>query len=799
MRPIKAGAALSGSFADLVREVPVPEKYLGNLRAKQVDTVAKMAIIIVCANLLSLAVIILAISRTGMDRHSAFWALGVLFFCGVSVLRAMRHRRTTPANNAETSHLDGIARNASINGLLWALLPLIAHGSVDQTGFTLIAITLSGIMFAGAFLFSRLPDAALAFVVPVGIGLILALQLQQQHGQQGLVSMIVLLYVCLLMLAIRWSHRQFVEQYMSEAAMHEQSQLISLLLRDFEESTSDLIWQTNDAGILTDLPLTIGRQIEDNAFLARGRSIVDLFEESESRQVLETSLVRKRSFQDIALLEAGSDVARWWSLTGKPILEDGVFKGFRGVATDITESKEIEHRIAYMAHFDGLTGLPNRAQLQERVERKLREPYSGDVERVLIWLDLDNFKWVNDTLGHQAGDELLRLVANRINSICLPEDFVARLSGDEFAMIVERPSGRAVEPFLDKLSALLREPYEIWGSTVVCSASIGVRHFDPHTVDSRTLFKHADLALYQAKSLGKATWCQFSPELDERARARLQIESELRRALDQNELKVYFQPLVDSVTHEIVSVETLLRWVHPKRGLIMPADFIEHAEDIGLITRIGDWVIRAALREATRLPENVRISVNISPLQVHSATLVSTIVSAIAINQIAPSRLELEITESVLMSDTDFTLKRLHHLKELGVRIALDDFGTGYSSLSYLRAFPFDKIKIDKGFVKDIETREDCRAITIATLNLAKSLGMRSTAEGVETLFQADFLRDHGCDELQGFFISRAQPLGHLGHLIPLNDQDDAGAGTRPKPSEPVLIAIPGGAAKQAR
>lgn len=304
MRPSKAGAALSGSFADLIREIPVAEKYAGSLRAKQIDAIDKMAVIIVCANLLSVAVVIMAFSRTGMDRYSAIWAMGILMFCGISLLRAARLRRRESFDATTPQDLHAIARNASINGLLWALLPLIAHGSLDETGLTLVAITLCGMMFAGAFLFSRLPDAALAFSVPVGIGLILSLQLQQ-HGQHGLMSLIVLLYLCMLMLAIRWSYRQFVEQHMNEAAVQEQSQLIGLLLRDFEESTSDILWQTDEVGNLTELPVTISRLAEDEDLLKSGAALTGLFQESESRQVLETSLLRKRTFQDLPCRKPG--------------------------------------------------------------------------------------------------------------------------------------------------------------------------------------------------------------------------------------------------------------------------------------------------------------------------------------------------------------------------------------------------------------------------------------------------------------------------------------------------------------
>jgi diguanylate cyclase (GGDEF)-like protein len=393
--------------------------------------------------------------------------------------------------------------------------------------------------------------------------------------------------------------------------------------------------------------------------------------------------------------------------------------------------------------------------------------------RALLWLDLDNFKWVNDTLGHPAGDELLRQVSLRLSSMAGTADMVARPGGDEFAMIVERPAGGALEEFFGQLTEAMRAPYDIWGSTAHCSASFGVRVFDAYTSDPCEVLKHADLALYDAKRTGKAQWCMFTQKMEASARARVQVEAELERAIDNDELRVFFQPLVDARSHSIVGVESLLRWRHPVRGLVFPDEFIGLAEDYGLITRMGEWVIRAALAQAARLPDHVNVAVNISPLQFHSATLMATIVNALAANNIAPSRLELEITESVLMTDTEFTLRRLHQIKDLGVRISLDDFGTGYSSLSYLRAFPFDKIKIDQSFVKDIDSCPESRAIAVATLTLARSLGMRCTAEGVETLYQADFLRDHGCDELQGFFISRAQPLDNLAHLVEVRPADD--------------------------
>ncbi len=789
MRTGDTGAVTNWSFSELIKDVQVPEKHLGSLRAKQLETVGKMTIVMVLANLLNAAVVMLSFHQTAVDNLLTIWGFSITFICGLSFLTHVRTRSRNNVRQRTQRDIENYARSASINGLIWAVAPIIVVNVVDAQGQMVMGIVMAGMMFAGAFLLSRVPDAAFSFIVPVGLGLLISMQFQQDVQYQ-FVSILTIAYLGILMLAVRWSHRQLVEQHLNEAAVSEQSQLIGLLLRDFEESTSDWLWQTNAHGVLEDIPLVLDQELEPASFMEKGRQLGAMFMESEARRVLETSLSRRTGFRDLVLQVQTGGAERWWSVTGKPIFENETFKGFRGVAADVTQSKEIEDRIAFMAHYDGLTGLPNRMTMQEHLERAIRKPLVAHTDRALVWLDLDNFKWVNDTLGHPAGDELLRQVAGRIGRLSNESDVVARLGGDEFAMIVERSSEGGLEAFLDQLSAYLREPYEIWGSTANCSASIGVRLFDPYTSDTRMMLKHADLALYQAKKLGKSKWCMFSAELDERARARLLIESELQKAMDQNELRVFFQPLVDATTHKMVGCETLLRWLHPKRGLVFPGEFIEHAEDNGLITRMGDWVIRAALAEAVRLPDDTRISINISPLQVHSASLVSTIVNAIAANNIDPSRVELEITETVLMSDTEFTLKRLHQLKSLGIRIALDDFGTGYSSLSYLRSFPFDKIKIDKSFVKDIETRADSRAITIATLNLAKSLGMRCTAEGVETLYQADFLRDHGCDELQGFFISRAQPLNNLAHLINLKSVEEHSVSSS-NPAAPALMLVP--------
>ena len=766
-----------------MKSIAVPEKHAASLRAKQLDMVRRITFIMVLANIVNAGIVVICFHATTASDLLYIWSAAVLAASTVAVgTQFFNPNDMDPMEARSQNALDNFARAALLSGILWGIVPVIVMNAANPQGQMIIGVIMAGMMFAGTFLMARTPRAAISFLLPVGAGVVAAMEFQKDSTYQ-FISFLSLAYIGVLVLAVRWSHKQFVEQHLSECAVKEQSQLIGLLLRDFEESTSDWLWQTNAYGRLQDIPLVFEGVKETDSIMRKGEPLLDLFVRDDALQILETSLMRRQGFRDLALqvkTEGGTE--RWWSVTGKPIFESGKFQGFRGVATDITQSKESEDRIAYMAHYDGLTGLPNRITMQEHLEKAFRLTVDPKTNRALIWLDLDNFKWVNDTLGHPAGDELLRQVSGRLTGLCRDEDVVSRISGDEFALIVERPNRETLEDFLDDLVERLSEPYDIWGSTANCSASVGVRLFDSFTQDVRVLLKHADLALYQAKKLGKGNWCMFSDELDEKARARQQIEADLHRALDNDELRVFFQPVVDAVTMEVTGFETLLRWEHPKRGLVYPGEFIEHAEDIGLITRIGDWVIRAAMAEARRLPDHIGISVNISPLQIHSQSLVPTIMQAIAANNIAPERLELEITESVLMSDTEFTLQRLHQIKSIGVRIALDDFGTGFSSLSYLRSFPFDKIKIDKSFVSDLESRADNRAIAIATLELARSLGMSCTAEGVETGFQSDFLRENGCDNLQGFFVSRAQPLDKLSHLIELKEVPDADSTPAPRP-----------------
>lgn len=769
-------SSAQGSGMGLLSTPHIPSELRGYIRAKQINSVSELVPVVMMAQLVTCAVVLLAFWASGAEQLLSLWGLALSFMCGGAMLRTIAAKKKPSLKTRSQSSIERLAYGSGALGVIWGIAPILVMPYASPAGHMALGVILAAMTFAGGFLLSRIPLAAFAFILPLMIGLIFGMQLVGSVVYD-LLSVLMIVYVGALAVSIQWSHARYVEQLLGAAALKEQEQVISLLLRDFEETTSDWLWQIDEDGILQNVPANIHADKSQYKDMRTGASLIDLFTRSDARSILESSLSRRTAFRDLVMRVESDTGETWWLLTGKPIFEGGFFSGFRGVASDVTASKKIEDRIAHLAHYDTLTGLPNRVTMLETLEKQLAaKPREGE-QRALLWLDLDNFKWVNDTLGHPAGDALLKMVADRVTGLCHAGDLVARLGGDEFAVSILREGGREeIEAFCETLSAELAQPYLLMGSSAHCTASIGVRLFDVHTRSSEVMLKHADLALYQAKSSGKSGWCFFTNDLEVRASARREIEEDLQVALEKDELLVYFQPQIDANTRELVGCEALVRWLHPTKGMIYPIDFIETAEDCGLITRLGDWVIRAALKEARRLPEHVRIAVNISPLQLHSANLLSTIVNALASNNIAASRLDLEITESVLMIDTDFTLSRLHQLKNLGVRISLDDFGTGFSSLSYLRNFPFDKIKIDKSFISEMETSEDSRAITIATMGLAKTLGLRCTAEGVETEFQSKFLTENGCDELQGYFISRAQPMEHLGFFVDVQEQENASA-----------------------
>jgi diguanylate cyclase (GGDEF)-like protein len=440
--------------------------------------------------------------------------------------------------------------------------------------------------------------------------------------------------------------------------------------------------------------------------------------------------------------------------------------GWVATIEDVTERREAEARITHLAHYDPLTDLPNRALFHQRLALELTRIAAGE-QLAVLYIDIDEFKSVNDTLGHLIGDELLKSVASSLSGCIQGDDFVARLGGDEFAVVATAVKSEAdIIGLATRIFDAIRMPYECLGHQVTTDASIGVALAPQHGTDLSQILKNADMAMYAAKSAGRRTYRFFEPDMDAQVKARRLLEMDLRQAMSQGALEVYYQPCVDLQDNKITGCEALLRWRHPERGMVSPAEFIPIAEETGLINQIGEWVLTTACAEATTWPADIKIAVNVSPIQFKSGTLALKIVAALAASGLAASRLELEITEAVLIRDDDAALAILHQLRAIGVRIALDDFGTGYSSLSYLQRFPFDKIKIDRCFVTDIEEAEGSSSIVQAVVNIAAARNMTTTAEGVETAQQQHLLRLLGCSEMQGYLFSKPKPAAEIKQLL---------------------------------
>lgn len=424
--------------------------------------------------------------------------------------------------------------------------------------------------------------------------------------------------------------------------------------------------------------------------------------------------------------------------------------------------KKAEAHLDYLAHIDSVTGLPNRHAFNERLSAALEKvrQFGGSVG--LLLLDLDNFKIVNDTLGHHAGDMLLQLVSRRLQECLRSADVICRIGGDEFAIILETSEASGGADVAEKVLAVLAAPFDIDIHEIYVTASVGISVFPDDAGDLETLTRNADTAMYQAKGKGKNTYEQFHPELDKRAQKRLSLETSLRKALERGELELYYQPQFSMRGSKVVGMEALLRWNHPELGLVSPLDFIPIAEDSGLIVPIGRWVLQTACRQVAAWRDAglglMHVSVNLSARQTRDSQLVHDIIGALRDADIPASQLELEITETVLMDNVHANVDLLNRLQTAGIRLSIDDFGTGYSSMAYLKRFPIDQVKIDRTFVRDIPGNRDDEAITTAIIAMATSLGLSVVAEGVETEAQLAFLRSAGCDIMQGFYFAEPRP-----------------------------------------
>lgn len=649
-------------------------------------------------------------------------------------------------------------------GVLWAILLIGLMPDVNAGERSLLYGIITGLISTAAL--SVPLSLTVSFGLPVaigGLGAIISADSPLLLPTTGcLAGYIVLAFACAVYLNREFISRieQKVRLEEQKVKLQEQTGVIGLLLRDFVENSSDWLWETDGELRLAQVSDRMAQVVEMPVERLSGSPLPALLDKianddgGERASALMQCLSSRTSFRDMIIPVQVAGETRWWSMTGKPHFnEHGTFIGYHGIGSDVTAARRSTEQISYLAHHDSLTSLPNRVLFTDTLTRSCAQGGAGTL--ALLCLDLDGFKAVNDTMGHAVGDALLVAVADRLRRCIREGDVVARLGGDEFAVIMADATPDDAAQLASRIVERIGRPYSLDGQPIEVGVSIGVVLAQPEGDEPSKLLQNADLALYRAKADGRRTWRFYDAAMDEQVQDRQRLLADLRGALGRGELGLKFQPIIGLTSGRVVAVETLLRWMHPTRGPVPAPEFVQLAEEGNLISSIGAWVINQAVMEAASWPSSVVVAVNLSPLQFRQADLVTMISDTLKLHNFPASRLELEITESILLTPTEQTVGALRRLRELGVRVALDDFGTGYSSLSYLRRFPFDTIKIDRSFVSDLGHDKAASAILKAIIEIARSVRMTVTAEGVETEEQAAILRAYGCDRAQGFLFSR--------------------------------------------
>lgn len=757
------------------------------VRAVRLAWVLKSTPWMMAANIGNAIVTIGVFRKHEMFPLVAVWAALVISIGIVTGLSWLRLRTQPPRRRASLRGNRRAVFYALLLSALWALLAATLYPAAnDDQKLVVVALTV-GMAAGGGVAMATIPPATIVWGVVIGAGAAVALARSPEMVGLSLMT----LYCIFFAMVIRTSLaicEGLTERVRSQLAASEQRDVIGLLLNDFEENATDWLWGLDRDLVLrrasprffellqVDPAVVIGRPFRQVLPLLDGAC--HALDNCSDPAVLEDLLRSRRPFRDLEFCVSQGDMLRIWSLSAKPFEDEtGAFAGYRGVARDVTATCEARREIEHMARHDPLTDVGNRTLLNERLDLALRQMQRSPAGFSILLLDLDRFKQVNDAYGHGAGDELLKAVAHRIRASLDGRDLVARLGGDEFVIIHWSATTQVgTAELCERLIHALSEPFQLGASTVRIGVSIGIARAPADGRDGDTLMRHADLALYRAKSDGRNRYRFFDKSLDSAARRRNLLEAELREAVMNEGLTLYYQPLLDAETESVICFEALLRWHHPILGPVTPAEFIPIAEDAGLISELGAWTVRQACKTAAGWPDHVRVAVNLSPKQFSSPSVFVAARAALAESGLAPPRLELEVTESLLLNSAETIEATLQALRNLGIRIALDDFGTGYSSLSYLRRYRFDKLKIDKSFVCDLEDSAESRAIVEAVIRLGRTLGISLVAEGVETRGQFHVLKTLGCEEVQGYLFGEPRPADEIGrYFIPTQT-------TAPKP-----------------
>ena len=769
--PVAARTSGSGGTPASNRPSHDRHRYQAETRSGQLDELAELTNHLVVTHVAVVSAVVYFFWRVSQAYLLGLLCCVLLTLVGTAVGSWLYRRHASSPAAVEAGHRIAPLLVLAL-GIAWGTVPLVIYGQVDVDHRMIVVAVCAGLI-ATTFIFGPVPYLSWIFGVPIAAGSFLAL-IRSGDEVSDILAVLLTVYAAFVLFSATRMTRLAVQRIVDRVRVSEQNETISLLLHEFEENASDWLWETDARGDLLHASERMAQVSGRPLSALRRAPFAALFGEVEGgappgEGVAEViGLVRDRTAFRNHLVEASvAGAVRWWRLSGKPIQDKtGQFIGFRGVGSDIAETRRSEARIAYLASYDPLTGLANRALFHDRATEECLRAVHLKRFCALLYLDLDGFKIVNDTFGHGFGDLLLTQVAQRLEAEAGESALVARLGGDEFALLLPCPGEVEAVALADRLIAAIRAPYAIDGVQVEIGVSIGIALAPRDAQAPQSLLGRADLALYRAKAGGKGAASVFEPALEISLRARRDLEVDLKTALANDEFVLHYQPLVGLEDGRVRSFEALLRWTKPGRGRMSPAEFVPVAEATGLISVIGRWVLREACAEAAGWPQDLRIAVNLSPTQFRNSDLVQDVVAALSASGLGPDRLELEITESVFFEMNAVTVANLRELRALGVRIALDDFGTGYSSLSYLIKFPVDKIKIDRSFIKDMDSRHECRAIIEAILTLAKKLAITVTAEGVETVEQVQMLQRSGCDDIQGFLFSPARPADEVPGLI---------------------------------
>ncbi|MCW1427880.1 putative bifunctional diguanylate cyclase/phosphodiesterase [Novosphingobium sp. JCM 18896] len=697
----------------------------------------------------------------GPRTNPVFTLLTMLGWCAVMAMqRSVRHkeaRREFDEKRALKYRVSVIRLRAA----WWAcalLAALLIAPEASMDGLIALGVAMMVIDGISAMSVPHLGLAASASgAAAVSVGLL------SRTGWDGAaVAVTVWVMTCFMHWSLYNLYYMFATRRIRTRRLSQSNETIQLLLNQYDDEGSDWLYEIGSKFQIWHpsqrFADACGRKPEE----LEGLSLIELLGDVPEAADLRALFDEGRAFRNVVVPIRVDGVEHWWSLNGRPILREGQTIGWRGFIADITVAKRAEAKVAFMAHYDVLTQLPNRTLFNATLDRAFhRTALDGSIG--LLYVDLDHFKAINDGHGHAVGDKVLVEISRRLEEVVRPRDMIARLGGDEFVILMtDLDSPAAGLAIAERVLGAVGNAIEIDGQIMPIGASIGAAFAPTDGQTGDELLRAADLAMYNAKSRGRRGISVFDPDMQVQMQERRALELDLRAAIVRGELELHYQPLLDINRGVTAGYEALLRWNHATRGTVSPDVFIPIAEETGVIVEIGEWVIRTALAEAAGWPEDLTVAVNMSPAQMKDGNLLSVVVSALAQSGVTPNRLELEITENLLMQESEEVLATLHKIRALGVKIALDDFGTGYSSLNYLRSFPFDKIKIDRCFVSELAEREDCQAIVRSVISLANELKMTTTAEGVEFGEQLEKLRKDGCDQAQGFLYSRAVPAGEL-------------------------------------